>query len=202
MEREVRTVQCSFETREKSAGDSGEKTHVVAGFAARFDENSEPIMGMFYERIAPGAFDSALRKSDPRVLFNHNENYILGRKSAGTLRLKALAEGLHYEADLPDTQYARDLWQSMQRGDVKESSFAFTVDEEEWIDPENSRGLPTRVIKRVGQLYDVSPVTYPAYPTTTSEARGAQEVFSRYKPKEPEKPDYTNYERQLKLLES
>lgn len=198
MEKEVRVFKSSFEVRE--AGE-GEKSPVISGFAARFDENSEPIMGMFYERIAPGAFDSALRKSDPRALFNHDPNMILGRKSAGTLRLKVLAEGLHYEVTPPDTQYARDLLESMRRGDVQESSFAFSVAEEEWEDPADSRSLPTRVIKRVQQLYDVSPVTYPAYPTTTSEARSAQEVLAGYKPKEAGKPDYTNYDRQLRLLE-
>lgn len=161
-------------------------------------------MGMFYERIAPGAFDRALRSSDPRALFNHDPNMILGRKSAGTLRLNALADGLHYEVSPPDTQYARDLLESMRRGDVQESSFAFSVAPggEEWIDPDETRKLPTRVITRVQQLYDVSPVTYPAYPTTTSHARSAQEVFAGYAPQPQVLPDYTDYERQLKLLES
>lgn len=198
MKKEIRTFQTTFEVRE--AGE-GEKGRVIAGFAARFDEPSEPIMGMFYERIAPGAFSGALRKSDPRALFNHDPNMILGRKSAGTLRLRELPEGLHYEVDLPDTQCARDLAVSAGRGDIKESSFGFSVAEEKWEDPKDSRGLPTRIIVRVDKLYDVSPVTYPAYPTTTSEARGAQEVFAGYKPQEPNKPDYSKYERQLKLLE-
>lgn len=198
MEREVRVFKSSFEVRD--TGDGG-KSPVITGYAARFEEDSEPIMGMFYERIAPGAFDRALKTSDPRALFNHDPNMILGRKSAGTLRLNVLAEGLHYEVSPPDTQYARDLIESMKRGDIQESSFAFSVAEEEWADPDDTRKLPTRVIKRVKQLYDVSPVTYPAYPTTTSEARGAQEVFAGYKPQEPNRPDYSKYERQLKLLE-
>lgn len=181
--KEFRTVLSSFEVRE-AAGDSGKKAPVIMGYAARFNELSDPIGGMFCEKIASGAFDEAIITSDPRALFNHDPNHVLGRKSAGTLRLKILSDGLHYEITPPKSTFVADLIESMKRGDIKESSFAFSVTDEEWIDPTKKGDLPTRVIKRVGTLYDVSPVTYPAYPTATSEARSAKDVLSGYKRKQ------------------
>ena len=70
--------------------------------------------------------------------------------------------GLLYEVDLPDTQAARDLVTSIKRGDVSQSSFAFTVEKDDW--QEDDEGRVIRTIEKFKRLYDVSPVTYPAYP--------------------------------------
>jgi hypothetical protein len=146
----------------------------LRGYAALFDVEAE-IAGLFLERIAPGAFRSALaRPDDVRALFNHDPSLLLGRTANGTLRLTEDARGLRYEVTLPGTAAGQDVRELVSRGDVTQSSFGFTVREETWIAPAGPGGLPTRVITAIGVLYDVSPVTYPAYASTSvGLARGA-----------------------------
>jgi len=137
----------------------------ISGYAAVFDKWSEDL-GWFREKIAPGAFADALKKSDTVALFNHDSNLVLGRTSNGTLRLKEDEVGLHMEVDLPDTQAANDLYKLVERGDIKQQSFGFIVEENEWRYGKNGE-LDERTITRVSDLFDVSPVTYPAYPDTS-----------------------------------
>lgn len=132
----------------------------IRGHAAVFDVLSENLGG-FREKIAPGAFDGVLN-DDVRALFNHDENHILGRTASGTLSISVDDTGLGYVIDPPDTQTARDLMVSMERGDITQSSFAFRVEEDEWDEDDDGRII--RTIIKFRKLYDVSPVTYPAYP--------------------------------------
>jgi HK97 family phage prohead protease len=128
----------------------------------------------FREMIMPGAFTDAVKNDDVRALFNHDPNLLLGRTASKTLRIKEDKSGLRYDVDLPDTFAGRDVQTLIKRGDVSGSSFAFTVNDEdqEWDESEVKSGkLPLRKIMRISTLYDVSPVTYPAYPTTTVSAR-------------------------------
>lgn len=135
---------------------------VIFGHASVYNMRSEDLGG-FYEFIEEGAFTPELIKnSDVRALINHDQNLILGRTTSGTLRLNADAKGLQYEFDVPDTSYGNDLVVSMERGDITQSSFAFTVAEDDWSTDENGNNI--RTIKKINRLYDVSPVTYPAYP--------------------------------------
>lgn len=147
--------------------DGGDKPSPITlrGYAAKFDVMSENLGG-FREQIAPGAFADVL-KDDVRALFNHDANQVLGRTTAGTLRIAQDSTGLYYEVDLPDTQAARDLATSIERGDVSQSSFAFRVapNGDSW--DENEDGVIIRTITKFARLYDVSPVTYPAYPDAT-----------------------------------
>lgn len=139
----------------------------VRGYAAKFNVLSENLGG-FREQIMPGAFADVL-SDDVRALFNHDPNIILGRTVAGTLRVFQDDTGLGYEVEMPDTPQARSLVTSIERGDVSQSSFAFRVarpDGDEWIEDEKT-GAITRTIKKFARLYDVSPVTYPAYPDAT-----------------------------------
>lgn len=143
----------------------------LSGYAARY--NSETvIMGLWRERIARGAFASALDGTDDvRALFNHDPNKLLGRTSSGTLSLSDDEKGLRYDIDLPDTQDARDVRELIKRGDVTGSSFGFRIVEDEWDDTPTKRGqLPLLTIRKV-ELFDVSPVTFPAYPQTSVSAR-------------------------------
>jgi uncharacterized protein len=147
------------------------ETPGLSGYAALFGSVTE-IAGMFREQIAPGAFRDAVGRDDVRALFNHDANFVLGRSTSGTLRLVEDDRGLRYDVDVPETTWARDLMVSVSRGDVSQSSFAFEVTEEEW--DYGARGeMPLRTIKAV-RLYDVSPVTYPAYASTSVSARAAQ----------------------------
>jgi HK97 family phage prohead protease len=168
-DRERRVVTEPMEAR---AGENDART--LTGYAALYGSETR-IAGMFREVIEPGAFRSALaRQDDVRALFNHDPNHVLGRTKSGTLQLTEDARGLRYTVTLPDTQAGRDLWTSIQRGDVSQSSFAFSVDKEEWRD--KSADLPLRVVTDV-HLYDVSPVTYPAYDETSVSARSQVETI-------------------------
>ena len=184
--------------------DEGESKKIV-GYAAKFNSLSEEMWG-FREQIAPGAFTEALKKSDVRALFNHDPNYILGRQSAGTVTLTEDDVGLHYEIDPPDTQWARDIVSSIERGDIAESSFAFSMSGgvEEWDD---SATPAIRTIRSVGSLYDVSPVTYPAYPEATTGVRSHKEIFEEHQnertteSQEEKSPDYGLMKARLDLAE-
>lgn len=154
------------ELREADAGTGSPAA--IRGYAAKFNANSENLGG-FVEIIAPGAFDDVLG-DDVRALFNHDANLILGRTKSGTCKIGVDAVGLWYEITPADNTASRDLMVSLKRGDVDQSSFAFAVTREgqEWKDAE---GQLIRTIRKVFKLYDVSPVTYPAYPDTEAAAR-------------------------------
>lgn len=134
----------------------------IAGHAAVFNSLSEELWG-FRERIAPGAFRPALGKSDIRALLNHDPNFVLGRTKNGTLRVREDETGLAVEIDPPETAWADDLLVSIGRGDISQMSFAFRVGEESW---ERVDGTDVRTILSFDEIFDVSPVTYPAYPDT------------------------------------
>lgn len=163
-DRERRTMAGSVEARAEG------EARTLHGYAAVFGQRTD-IMGLFDEQIAPGAFRDAIGRDDVRALFNHDPNYVLGRSSAGTLRLAEDARGLRYDIDPPDTQVGRDVTISIARGDVQGSSFSFEVEEESWDYPKDGR--PVRTIQRA-KLYDVGPVTFPAYEQTTVSARSRE----------------------------
>lgn len=160
---EVRRIKAG-ELRAQSA--DGKTT--IGGYAAVFDSPSVD-MG-WTEEIDPQAFDSVLAASpDVRCLFNHDPGVLLGRTTAGTLRLGVDARGLSYECDLPDTQAGRDIATLIQRRDISGSSFGFICKRDQWTD--NRDGTITRRILEFDQLLDVSPVTYPAYTATSAGKR-------------------------------
>jgi uncharacterized protein len=136
----------------------------------RYSQN----LGGFVEQMAPTAFDRVLTPDhDTYVLQNHDENLILGRTLPGTGRLSKDVTGLRYEADLPDTNTARDLAVLVRRGDLTGSSFAFriTPDGDLWSLTED--GFPLRTVTSVARLYDVGPVSYPAYLATHEDGAAA-----------------------------
>jgi HK97 family phage prohead protease len=137
---------------------------IMRGHAAVFNSLSEDLGG-FREQIQPGAFAEAVKNDDVRALFNHDPNLILGRSKAGTLRLFEDEQGLAIEIDPPDTQIARDLMVSMERGDISQMSFGFSIRSggQSWSKAEDGKKVRTLTNLR---LFDVSPVTYPAYTST------------------------------------
>lgn len=137
----------------------------LSGYAAVFNDASVPLP--FRERIAPGAFRKTLNETpDVRLLINH-EGLPLARTKNGTLLLTEDEVGLRFDAELPDTTEAKDLYTLIERGDVDQMSFAFRVIRQKWNSDRTERTL-TEVSLADG---DVSVVTYPAYPTTSVEAR-------------------------------
>lgn len=138
----------------------------IVGYAAVYEELSEDLGG-FREKIAPGAFARTLKAgADVRALVDHDPSKILGRNRAGTLEITTNGKGLLVKIDPPDTQAARDLLVSLERGDVTGMSFAFTVPSggDAWELLPNGSGA-IRTLRDI-DLHDVSVVTYPAYPQT------------------------------------
>jgi uncharacterized protein len=135
------------------------KKNIVTGHAAIFGQLSEDLGG-FKEKIKVGAFDGVL-KNDVRAFFNHDPNFLLARTTSGTLKLAVDKVGLSYSFEVPDTTAGRDLVISMERGDITQSSFAFMVEKDSWSEQD---GQEIRTIEKVGRLFDVSPVSIPAYP--------------------------------------
>jgi Escherichia/Staphylococcus phage prohead protease len=163
MAKNDRLIERRFVTSDVELRMTGGKTY-IEGYAAVFNKRSDNLGG-FVETVENTAFNKTAKEADVRALYNHNPNFVLGRSKAGTLQISIDSTGLHYRALAPDTSYARDLTVLLERGDVRESSFAFFNIDDKWDETEDN--MPLRHLHEVG-LVDVSPVTYPAYPDATS----------------------------------
>lgn len=155
-----------------------DKPRKIEGHAAVFNQWSETL-GFWFpykEKVMPGAFAETIEKDDIRALFNHDPNYVLGRNKSGTLELREDDQGLFVSITPPDTQWARDLMVSIERGDITQMSFGFEVISDRWGLEE---GMDVRELHKV-KLYDVSPVTFPAYPQTDVGVRSAKEVYEAH----------------------
>jgi HK97 family phage prohead protease len=142
---------------------SGSKL-VAEGYAVVYMQPS-PIGSAFFEQIAPGAGSASLLTSDVRACLNHDANMLLGRLSAGTLRLTDDTVGIRYSIDLPDTTVGRDVAEMLRRRDITGSSFSFRCIKDEWsVMPS---GMPLRTITEM-TISECGPVTFPAYSATTA----------------------------------
>jgi uncharacterized protein len=150
------------------ADDDDEDKRTITGYAAVFNAEAL-IMPGFREVVRPGAFKKTLREADIRALMNHEPSLILGRKSAGTLKAWEDEKGLGYRIQPPDTSYAHDLLVSIRRGDVTQSSFGFRVIKDRWTENTEEKTLLRELLEV--KLFDVSPVTFPAYPQTEVHVR-------------------------------
>lgn len=147
----------------------GDGARYITGHGAVFNQEAEIWDGVF-EVVRAGAFLKTIQEADVRALKNHDPNYILGRNKAGTLQLSEDEVGLAYRILVdPNVSYANDLYSSLQRGDITQSSYAFLPVSERWTQRED--GSELRELIAV-QLFDVSPVTYPAFVGADSQARG------------------------------
>ena len=150
---------------------------VITGYAAVFYDPNDPgteyrMWSDMVERIMPGAFDKALREDDVRGLFNHDDSAILGRTKSGTMRLSVDRKGLKYEIDPPDTSCARDLMQSLARGDVDGSSFLFQPVVNTYREVDGVYFVERNEVK----LFDVGPVAFPAYESTEASVRSVADA--------------------------
>ena len=171
MDREVRSYAVNELRIDKS-----EKPKIF-GHAVVFDAEAD-IGGMFRERVARGALHERFANADIRALFNHDPNIVLGRNKNGTLRLSEDDVGLAVEIQPPDTQAANDLLSLIERGDISQMSFAFRTLKQEWDD---TKEPPLRTILKA-ELFDVSPVTFAAYPQTDVAVRELAEFRSKKNP--------------------
>lgn len=167
------TIERRFYTAEIRLVESDGQRRIV-GYAAVFNQLSEEMWG-FRETIEPGTFRRTIAEgADVRALMNHDPNLILGRTRSGTLFLTEDDIGLRYEIAPPDTQYAHDLLISLERGDINQSSFGFRMVKERWETREDEN---IRFLMDV-DLFDISPVTFPAYPQTSAEARAKAQALT------------------------
>ena len=155
-DREYRSMELHINQEEEAP------SYEVKGYASTFepyklftDEDGVD----YYEQIDPHAFDNA-DLSDVVFRIDH-EGAVYARTSAGTVELWTDEHGLGNRADLSKTQKARDLYEDIKVGNYPKMSFAFTVAEDH-----NDRATHTRIVDRVAKVFDVSPVSFPANPTT------------------------------------
>ena len=146
------------------------KAPELHGYASVFNQATN-IMGLWLEEVAPGAYSKTVAENDIRALWNHDTNIVLGRNKADTLKLSEDAKGLHSIILPPDNEWGRPVLDAVKRGDVTGMSIAFRAVKQEWFRPDpDSNELPKRTI-REAKLYEVSPVTFPAFEQTSIAAR-------------------------------
>lgn len=154
----------------------------VEGYALLFDTDSKPMCrGGMIERIAPTALDGVLEKSDVLCLMNHDDSRgVLARcrMGEGSLSLTVDEKGLRYSFEAPRTALGDELIESLKRGDIAESSFAFTIEKDDWVRQED--GTYIRTILRFDKIYDVSPVYYPAYGDTSVALRSMERLDKEF----------------------
>ena len=143
--------------------------------------NSRTDIGYFDEIIESGALDRA-DLSDVRLCLNHDTSYVYARSRRNnpnsTMRLMVTPTGLQIEGDLAleESPKARDFYSAIKRGDIDKMSFMFSVTDEEWEDLDSDH--PTRRIKSIGSVVEVSAVTFPAYDSTEIYARSKEALES------------------------
>lgn len=151
-------------------------SRLVSGYALVFNSQSEDLG--FYETILPDAIsDEVIKSSDVFAVMNHdNSRGILARsrKGKGSLKLSIDDRGLKYEFEAPKTSLGDELLEMLRRGDINQSSFAFSISEggDSW---EKRGDSYYRTIKKINRLYDVSPVLTPAYSETSVSCRSFEE---------------------------
>lgn len=150
----------------RAAGDDAAKLPTIRGYVVVWEAISEDLGG-FRERFRKGAFARALPTADVRALGDHLPYRILGRSKAGTLRLREDDKGLYVEIDPPNTTIGRDAVENLRLGNVDGMSVGFIAEIDEW---DWSSTSPLRTVIQA-DIFDVSLVTYPAYPDTEASVR-------------------------------
>ncbi|MEZ0117821.1 UNVERIFIED_ORG: HK97 family phage prohead protease [Heyndrickxia coagulans] len=157
---------------------------IIEGYALKFNSFSQSF-GNWREVIAPEALNNC-DLSDVRCLFDHDTSKVLGRNTAKTLEIKVDDVGLYFKCYLPNTSYAKDLYESIQRGDINQMSFGFFVAEngEKWS--KDSNGGYVRTLTAIKKIYEISIVSVPAYEDTNVEVakrslENVQKGFEREK---------------------
>ena len=174
MEKEIRNFNIPVEVVERDG------QRMITGYPIVYNKDSED-MG-FIERIAPGAAKKALKRSDIRALKNHDPNLIFGRQGIN-VKFTEDKDGLYYEASEIDTQTYRQVAEEVRLGLLTGQSFGFTLLSDEWTDLDTDN--PKRTITEIGQIYDVGPVTYPAYTDTSVALRSLEKAKETVKDEPP-----------------
>jgi HK97 family phage prohead protease len=176
---EIKTREMYFRTDFQTRQEND--TKYIEGYFIRFNEETELWDGAF-EEVAPEAVDDSLKNNDIRCLFNHDTSIVLGRTGNGTLELKKDTKGIFGRVKInPNDKQALDIYARIERGDINACSFGFNIIKE---DIQNRDDGSVKFILREIDLKEVSPVTFPAYPTTSISAR--KKDYEQYKQKQLE----------------
>lgn len=202
--KEVRTI--THEVRMQGEGEEKK----VFGYAAKYGTESSPMYDyrtgeMFVEIIEQGFFDSVINDPETRALLNHDQNHVLARNTK-TMTITSDDIGLRYEFTPPNTTAGNDLKENLRLGNIDQSSFAFSIKEENgeaWqaVAEERNDGVKyIRTLKRGGasRLYDVSPVTFPAYPDATVALRSLDQFKEQNQAEQ--KPNFDLIKAKIKIL--
>lgn len=160
------------EPLEIRAGTETEPT-TISGYAIKFNSETK-IGGYFREVIRPEAVPDDIQAQDIRALWNHNSDFPLGRTKNDSLKLEKDEKGLRFTITPPETSWGKDALESVKRGDVSGMSFGFFTKKDRWT--EETGKTPLRELLAI-ELLEVSPVTFPAYPSTSASARSAEEIL-------------------------
>lgn len=172
----------TLEVREKTEGDTNKRT--IAG-AIKYNTESAEMRDWwgdtFVEEISPGAFDDSLKVRGVVGLWSHRTDIVLGNTKSGTLRLDNTDKELRFELDIPDTSAGNDAWALIKRGDVDGVSFGMIVTKDKWSSEKRGE---QRIYKRTilnAELYEISPVAFPAYPANEVSVRSLEEFKAQEK---------------------
>ncbi len=168
-------IERRYLTVEMRAADGDQM--IVEGTPIVYEQETD--LGWFREKIARGAAHQALTTSDIFLLFNHDPNLPLARTKNNTLSAWEEDDGVHMKADLSKSEKGPGLYRDIKAGLIDKMSFAFTVKKQTWVEEAGKTDL--RIVDEIEQLYDLSPVTYPAYQQTQLTARSAEQIAKEHK---------------------
>lgn len=152
-----------------------EDGNIIEGYPIVYEQETD--IGWFREKISRGAATNALKSSDEFVLFNHNPDLPLARRSNGTLEVSEDDHGVKIKADLSGSARGREVYEMVKGGLIDKMSFAFSVEKESWTYAQTESQSDLRTIEEFRELFDYSPVTYPAYKATELQARSAKDIL-------------------------
>lgn len=193
---DMKDAERRFMTVEVRASD---QEMIVEGRAIVYDKETD--LGWFRESVAKGASTEALTRCDAFLLFNHDPNQPLARIKNGTLTASEDDEGVTIRADLSKSAMGPDVYKNVKSGLIDKMSFAFTVEEEKWVINEDRKKTDLRVITKFRDLFDFSPVTYPAYKATELQARSAEAIYNSHRTSLEEPETSVDVEEDIVALE-
>lgn len=166
----MKQERMQFQAEFRSIDDGKGGLRKIVGKPAVYNVMSEDLGG-FREIIKPGAFSKTLQERNVKSLWNHDPNYVLGSVRSGTMTVAEEEAGLSFEVSPPDSVWARDMMMSIDRGDVDQMSFGFRTINDDWeIRTVDGEDIVIRMLIEA-ELFEVSPVTFPAYPDTSVSLR-------------------------------
>ena len=173
--KEIRALPMTIEVREVNE-DEGKRT--ISGSIKYNNESAEMRDwwgDTFVEEIAEGAFDESLKVRDVVGLWSHDTSQVLGNTKSKTLRIENDKKELRFELDIPNTTVGNDAWELIKRGDVDGVSFGMKVTKDKWSSEERENGKLYKRSILNAELYEISPVAFPAYPTNEVSVRSLDE---------------------------